>query len=71
MKILSKSFSNYYIKLSVGNLGSINVRIRNTSTGKEIFDDSSFSFEKLFEAYKDAKKELLEVPELKKLIKRS
>ena len=68
---LSKEYSNYYIRLTVGYLGGIEVRIKNTNSEKVIFDDSSYTFEHLFEAYKEAKKELLEVPELKKLIERS
>ena len=68
---MSKSFSTYWIHLSVNELGGIEVRIRNTNTNKDIFDDNAYTFEHLFEVYKDCKKELLKVPELKKFIERS
>ena len=68
---MSKDYSIYYIKLSVTSLGYIEVKIINTSTKKVIFDASAYSFERLFEAYQEAKKDLLKVPELKKLIERS
>lgn len=68
---MSKDYSHYYIRLTVNHLGGINVIIKNTDSNKVIFDDSAYSFEHLFETYKNAKKELLKVPELKKLIERS
>ena len=68
---MSKEYSNYWIRLFVDDLGSIEVRIRNTATKKEIFDDSAYTFEHLFEVYKGCKEQLLEVPELRQLVERS
>lgn len=68
---MSKSYSKYWIRLTVDDLGSMHVRIRDIATGKEIIDDYIYSFEQMYETYKACKKALLEVPELKKLIERS
>lgn len=70
-KTMSKRYSHYYVSLAVDFLGEIEVKIRNTLTNKTVFDDSAYTFEHLFETYKDAKKELLEIPELKKFVERS
>ena len=69
---MSKRYSHYWIWLSVGYLGEINVRITdiNKNNDKEVFDGSDYTFEHLFKAYEDAKEELLKVPELKKLVER-
>lgn len=68
---MSKSYSHYWVHLSVNELGGIDVRVRNTNTNKEIFSDNSYTFEHLFEVYEQCKKELLSVPELKAFVGRS
>ena len=68
---MSAEFSYYGVKLMVNHLRNIEVKITNINTKKVIFDDYYTSFEGLFEAYKRAKKDLLEIPELKKLVERS
>jgi len=64
-------YSHYVITLSVSTLGEIEVRIKNTLTKKQVFDDNAYTFEHLYEAYLEAKKELLNIPELKQLVERS
>lgn len=61
--------SDFYIRLTVSDLGRVFVNL--VKDGKTVLYTDSYTFERIMEQYQDSKKELLEVPELKKFIERS
>ena len=61
--------SDYWIRLTVSDLGRIFVDLKNN--GKTVLYEGSYTFERIIELYNEKKKELMEVPELKKLVERN